>query len=185
MKVELHPTASAGDILPDAGKTLALLGALCLFLSAIEYMIPKPMPFIRLGLANLPLVLALDLFRFRRFFLLAVIKVLGQALVSGTLFSYIFLFSLAGTFASAFAMYFLRRVLGRKYLSYIGISTTGAMISNITQLVLAYVFVFGESVRFIAPPFLAAGLITGISLGVFCVFFTRKSRWYALMVKTA
>ncbi|MDR1230490.1 MAG: heptaprenyl diphosphate synthase, partial [Spirochaetaceae bacterium] len=40
--------------LDEAGirKTAALLGAFCLFLSSIEYMIPKPLPFMRLGIAN-------------------------------------------------------------------------------------------------------------------------------------
>ena len=37
----------------------AFFAALCLFLSAIEYVIPKPLPFMRLGLANMPIVLAL------------------------------------------------------------------------------------------------------------------------------
>ena len=174
-------TASAADIL-EARQTLALLGALCFFLSAIEYMIPKPMPFIRIGLANLPLLLALDIFSFRKFFLLAFIKVLGQALISGTLFSYIFLFSIAGTFASAFAMFFLHRVLGRKCISFIGIGTLGAIVSNVTQLALAYIFIFGESVMYIAPPFLAVGIITGIVLGLFCELFTRQSKWYAGIV---
>ena len=38
----------------------AWFGALCFFLSAMEYMIPKPLPFLRLGLANLPIMLAVE-----------------------------------------------------------------------------------------------------------------------------
>ena len=37
----------------------ALAAAICLFLAGIEYMIPRPLPFLRIGLANLPLLLAL------------------------------------------------------------------------------------------------------------------------------
>jgi heptaprenyl diphosphate synthase len=155
-----------------------MLGACCLFLSAVEYMIPKPLPFMRIGIANLPLVLAVDIFPFHSFLVLAAIKILGQALITGTLFSYVFLFSLAGTCLSAMAMYALRRLF-REKLSFIGISAAGAMISNISQLALAWVFLFRDSVRFIAPVFLAAGLIAGIVLGVFCEAFTRKSQWYA------
>ena len=184
VKMELPRTASAGK--PgqnlEARQSLALLGALCLFLSAVEYMIPKPMPFIRIGIANLPLMLALDILPFRKYTVLIVIKVLGQALISGTLFSYIFLFSLAGTSVSAFSMYLLRSKLGPKHVSYMGIGTLGAMVSNISQLALAWVFIFGDSVRYIAPPFLAAGIITGVALGVFCEVFTRKSKWYAGIV---
>jgi len=164
---------------PGSRKTVALLGAFCLFLSTIEYMIPKPLPFMRIGIANLPLMLALDMFPFAVFLVLVAIKVLGQALITGTLFSYIFLFSLAGTLLSAVSMYGLRRLLGRERISLIGIGTVGAMMSNITQLALAWVFVFRNNVQFIAPPFLAAGVITGIALGVFCELFTRRSQWFA------
>jgi len=161
----------------QAGKTLALLGACCFFLAAVEYMIPKPLPFMRIGLANLPLMLALDIFPFPSFLILVCIKVLGQALITGTLFSYIFLFSLTGTFFSALLMWSLRRTL-KKRISFIGIGTAGAMVSNAAQLALAYVFIFKENARYIAPPFLAVGLITGIVLGVFCEVFTRRSQWY-------
>lgn len=161
-----------------ASKPVALLGALCLFLSSIEYMIPKPLPFMRIGIANLPLMLALDVFGFGDFFLLVLIKILGQALVTGTLFSYVFLFSLAGTTLSAVAMVFLRRLCGHR-IGFIGIGVAGAMVSNISQLFLASFFVFGKSAVYIAPPFLGAGLVTGVCLGAFCEHFTGASKWYA------
>ncbi|MDR2542715.1 MAG: Gx transporter family protein [Treponema sp.] len=158
-------------------KNLAMMGAFCLFLSAIEYMIPKPLPFLRIGLANLPLMLALDILKLRVFFTLVCLKILGQALITGTLFSYIFLFSMTGTLLSAFLMFALRLIFGKR-LTFIGIGTAGAFVSNVSQLSLAYVFVFGENIHYITPPFLAAGLVTGIVLGVFCETFTRKSKWY-------
>jgi heptaprenyl diphosphate synthase len=142
-------------------------------------MIPKPLPFMRLGIANLPLMLALDIFPFGSFLLLTAIKVFGQAIITGTVFSYVFLFSLAGTAASALSMYLIRRLLGPKRISFIGVGAVGALLSNITQLALAWVFLFGQSARYIAPPFLAAGVLTGSALGLFCEYFTRRSKWYA------
>ena len=162
----------------ESGKTLAILGAFSLFLSAIEYMIPKPLPFMRIGIANLPLMLAIDIFPFHSFLILAGIKIAGQALITGTLFSYIFLFSLAGTAVSAVSMFAFRRLSGNKLSSFIGAGLLGAMASNITQLALASFFVFGKAAQYIAPPFLITGIITGISLGIFCEIFTRKSAWY-------
>ena len=159
-------------------RTLAMLGAFCLFLSTIEYLIPKPVPFLRTGIANLPLMLALDILPFGEVALLALIKVIGQGIVTGTLFSYILLFSLAGTFASVLSMCALRRLLGPGRVSMVGISALGALLSNGAQLVLARVFVFGPGVRYLVPPFLAAGLITGSCLGFFCERFMGKSRWY-------
>ena len=71
---------------------LAFLSAMCLFLSAVEYAVPKPLPFMRLGLANLPVIIAVKKWRFKSVVLLIALKVAGQALLSGTLFSYIFIF---------------------------------------------------------------------------------------------
>jgi heptaprenyl diphosphate synthase len=167
----------------DMRKTLALLGAFCLFLSTVEYMFPKPLPFIRLGIANLPLLLALDILPFSSFLLLICIKSLGQAVITGTLVSYVFLFSLGGTVASALSMYGIRRFLGKDRISFIGVGTVGSLLSNLTQLGLARLFIFGPSVIYIIPPFLVMGLITGFSLGLFCEFFTRRSVWYALRLR--
>jgi heptaprenyl diphosphate synthase len=166
-----------------ARKTIALLGAFCLFLSTIEYMIPKPLPFMRIGIANLPLMLALDIFPFSSFALLAGIKILGQGLISGSLFSYVFLFSLAGTAVSALSMYGLRRLFGRDRISFVGIGIAGAILSNCTQLALAWAFLFGQGARYIAPPFLAMGLASGAALGLFCEYFCSRSQWYARRIR--
>jgi len=166
------------DQLIKRHSTLALLGALCLFLSTIEYLIPKPLPFIRIGIANIPIMLAIDLFPFSSFFLLVIIKVIGQAIITGSLFSYVFLFSLGGTLASALGMFILRKLLGNNRISFIGIGMVGALLSNGVQILLAWLFIFGPSAQFIAPPLLLLGLITGLLLGIFCQNFSEQSQWF-------
>lgn len=158
--------------------TLALLGALCFFLSTIEYLIPKPLPFIRIGIANIPIILAIDLFPFGSFMLLVIIKVIGQAIITGSLFSYVFFFSLGGTLASAIGMFVLRKLIGKNGISFIGIGIIGALLSNGMQIALAWFFIFGPSAQFIAPPLLLLGLVTGLILGFFCQKFSEQSRWY-------
>jgi uncharacterized membrane protein len=158
--------------------TVAWFGALCFFLSTIEYMIPKPLPFLRLGIANLPVMLAIDLLPLPAWFLLVFIKILGQGLIGGTLFSYICLFSAAGSLASGLMMLGLKKLL-RTRVTYIGLSVAGAFASNIAQLTLARFWIFGESAWYIAPPFIAVGIVTGSLLGVFANAFSAKSRWYA------
>jgi uncharacterized membrane protein len=155
----------------------AKLGAFALFLSTIEYMIPKPVPFMRLGLANVPIMFALGLLKPSGFVLLVILKVTGQALVNGTLFSYIFLFSLGGTVSSSAVMFGLYHLL-KHHISFIGISVAGAMASNIVQLLLAGLLMFGPSIRLIVPPFLIMGLASSIVLGLFVQRFSEHSRWY-------
>jgi heptaprenyl diphosphate synthase len=164
-------------------RTLALSGALCIFLSALEYLIPKPLPFMRIGLANLPLMLALDLFPLKTYALLVLVKIAGQGIITGSLFSYVFLFSLGGSLSSSALMYLLRRltVSGRPFwrMSLAGIGAAAAFCSNAVQLALARFLVFGEGVRYLIPPFLAAALFSGFALGILCEIFIAKSRWYA------
>jgi heptaprenyl diphosphate synthase len=157
---------------------LAFMGALCLFFSTIEYLFPRPFPFFRLGLANLPVLLALDMFTPGLVLLLVLLKVVGQGLINGTLASYVFLFSLAGSFASAIVMLVVHRAGGR-WISLVGVSLFGAMASNIIQITLSVTFVFGATAWVIAPPFLGLGVASGLVVGVFAERFHRRSRWLA------
>lgn len=160
-------------------RATVFLAALAFFLSVVEYMIPKPLPFMRLGIANLPLLVAVDLLPAPWYYTLAALKVCGMSLLSGTLLSYVALFSLAGTLAAAAAMRALRPALRSGLAGYAGVSVAGAMASNAAQLLLARLFVFGAATRYIAPAFLLTGLVTGIALGAFAARFVPRSRWFA------
>ena len=148
-----------------------------MFLSLVEYMIPKPVPFLRIGLANLPVLLSLSLLSGPQVLLLVAVKVIGQGLVSGTLFSYIFLLSASGSFASALTMMAIRKIGGNR-ISLIGISVSGALLSTAVQLLFAYLLIFGSAVKYIAPPFLLAGLVSAVILGYLSLVFQSKSAWY-------
>ena len=174
-------TSRGNSILPGSRpprlhRLVALAAAICLFLASIEYVIPKPLPFLRIGLANLPLLLALDLFPVSHFFLLLGIKILGQSLIQGSLFSFAFLLSLGGSLASGVVMLAARRAL-KGSTSLIGISILGAMASNLVQLTLARFLVFGRAVWMIAPAFLLVGLISSSILGYLAQAYKQRSTW--------
>ena len=162
----------------DRREIVAFLGALCLFLSAVEYLIPKPVPFFRLGLANLPLLVGLTFLSPGDLALVLLLKVAGQGLVNGTLASYVFVFSAAGSTASVLAMALLYRLGGRR-ISLVGVSLGGAMASSVTQVALSVTFVFGSSARIIAPLFIISGVVTGLIIGLFSARFSANSRWLA------
>lgn len=164
------------------GFRLLFFSALCLFLSMVEYAIPKPLPFLRLGLANLPVLLAFSKLKIKDVVLLVVIKTLVQGLISGTLFSYVFLFSAAGSSAAAVAMgilyYCCVRNKKRPLVSLVGMSVAGALGNNGAQLLVARYLIFGEAARYIAPVLLCSGLVTGLLLGIFAQRFVSISQWY-------
>ncbi|MBI9101087.1 MAG: Gx transporter family protein [Spirochaetales bacterium] len=171
-----HRDSDASFSSSHSSKTVALLGAFCLFLATVEFMIPKPLPFLRLGLANLPILIGLSILSPGQVISLVVIKILGQGLVNGTLFSYIFLFSAAGSMASCLVMLLTFR-FGRRFISLIGISLMGALASNLVQLTFSRFTVFGQNAWLFAPPFLAAGGVTAILLGIFAEKFAATSVW--------
>ncbi|MBN2510773.1 MAG: Gx transporter family protein [Spirochaetales bacterium] len=162
----------------QSADTTAFFGALCLFFSTLEYLFPRPVPFFRLGLANLPIMLAIDVLSFPQLLILGLLKVLGQGLIHGTLASYVLLFSFCGTFSSLFVMYGARRIPG---LSYLGVSVLGALVSNTVQIGLSLLLVFGTSAALIIPYFYTMGLLSGAGIGLFANWFTDGSAWYTAL----
>ena len=163
-------------IRPSNRLFIAKLGALSIFFSTIEYLFPRPVPFFRLGLANAALLLSLEFLNPGEYLVLLILKVLGQGLINGTFASYVFLFSLAGTFSSGWLMFLLHRAGGR-HISLMGVSIAGAMASSMTQLVLSVYFVFGEKSWLMMPWFTLSSLGTGLLIGWFSNRFQRESRW--------
>jgi heptaprenyl diphosphate synthase len=155
---------------------IAFFGALCLFFSTIEYLIPKPVPFFRLGLANIPVLISLGIFAPKYVLLLVLLKVVGQGLVNGTLASYVFLFSVAGSLASALMMLLAHRA-GHRWISLVGVSVFGALASNVVQITLSVTYIFGQSAWVIAPVFLGLGVASGVVVGIFAERLSKRSIW--------
>jgi heptaprenyl diphosphate synthase len=156
--------------------TVALFAAFCIFLSTVEYLIPKPFPFFRMGLANFPILISLIIFKPKDTLVLIALKIFGQGIITGTLFSYIFLFSAVGSVASGLVM-IASILVFKSAVSLVGISIVGSLASNIVQLLFAKQFIFGESVKYISSPLLIMGFISALILGLFAEIFIEKSRW--------
>ena len=116
---------------------IAYLGALSLFLSAIELLIPRVVPFFRIGLANIPVMAALSL-PINEFSILLLVKAIGTSYISGTLFSPFFLMSLTQTVLAGFTMFFLKRF--SKRISVYSISAAGALVSDAAQIGIASLY---------------------------------------------
>lgn len=152
-----------------------------MFLSMIEYAIPKPIPFMRLGIANMGIMLSLYVLPIRQVLFLTLIKVFLQALISGTFFSYIFIFSFIGSFSSVFAMLFCKYIFKSK-ISFLGICLSGALANNLSQILLSYLMIFKSSTSFIAPILLISGFISSIVLGTLTQKFVSGSSWYKMIL---
>lgn len=124
--------------------------SLCLLGSFLEMLVPKPLPFFRLGLANIPVMLALPRLGFKDFVLLLLLKAFASAYVSGTIFSCFFLMSLSQSLASGLAMYAVSRA-GGKHVSLYGISLSGAFTGTLAQAAMAVLYLGRGMVVMLAP----------------------------------
>lgn len=164
------------DAPASLGNILAVLAATAIFLSTLEYLVPRPVPFFRIGLANIPILVTMRFLKPRHVLFLTLLKVAGQGLINGTLASYVFLFSFFGSFASVMVMLALVHGGGRR-ISLIGVSTGGALASNVVQVTLSVAFIFGPRSWVIAPPFLLLGTIAGVFVGVLAERILAVSVW--------
>ncbi|MCI8666480.1 MAG: Gx transporter family protein [Dorea sp.] len=137
--------------------------ALALIFSYVETLIPINFGVwgMKLGLANLIIVIALYKMGTWEAFLLSVVRVLLSGFLFGNYFSIIY--SLAGAILSLSVMAGLKRAGG---FSVIGVSISGGVFHNIGQLIVAMLVVETFSVIYYVPVLLAAGLVTGLLIGI-------------------
>ncbi len=137
--------------------------ALALIFSYVETLIPINFGVwgMKLGLANLIIVIALYKMGTGEAFLLSVVRVLLSGFLLGNYFSIIY--SLAGAILSLSVMAGLKRAGG---FSVIGVSISGGVFHNIGQLIVAMLVVETFSVIYYVPVLLAAGLVTGLLIGI-------------------
>lgn len=144
--------------------SLAFFTALAVSLYVIENFIPKPLPFMKLGLANVIVLILLWQREFGAAAVVAVAKIAVGGLFSGTLISPTSLLALGGTLL-AFVIMTLLLISGFKF-SIIGISIAGAVFHNFGQLVLVRLLLITQNAVFkIAPYLILLGIFTGIVTG--------------------
>lgn len=142
---------------------IAYLSALTLLFSYAEMLLPRFVPFFRLGLGNIAVLLAFNL-SLPSFLLLSFFKAITASLMSGTLFSPFFLISLGQSIVSGFVMYLMAMLNGKarnRLFSIYGISTAGAAISSIVQIILC-AFYLGEGTEALLGPMLIFSIFSGI-----------------------
>lgn len=137
--------------------------ALALIFSYVETLIPFNfgIPGVKLGLANLIVVIALYKMKLPETYLLSVVRVLLNGFIFGNYFSIIY--SLAGGILSLSVMALLKKKGG---FSILGISMAGGVMHNIGQLLIAMLIVETFSVVYYVPVLLISGLLTGFAIGV-------------------
>jgi heptaprenyl diphosphate synthase len=142
---------------------LGVFLAVALICSYIETLIPFQfgIPGIKLGLANLVVVLMLYCVGAKESLLISVLRIVLVGILFGNLIS--ILYSLSGGMLSFLVMYLLKRA-GR--LGCVSVSVAGGISHNIGQILVAALIVSNFNILFYIPVLLIAGLVTGLLIGI-------------------
>lgn len=136
---------------------------LALILSYLESLIPFSfgIPGIKLGLANLVILVLLYSGSIGGAILISIMKALIMGFMFGSLSS--ILYSLAGGVISLLVMALIKRI---RAFSIVGVSITGGISHNLGQLLVAGIVVGWKVVIYYVPYLIIAGAVTGLLIGL-------------------
>ena len=152
-----------------------MLTALAFILSYVESLVPVTVgiPGVKLGLANLVVVIALYTLDLKGAFVISVVRIVLSGLTFGGLFS--MLYSLAGGLFSFAVMAILSR---KKLFGTVGVSVCGGVAHNIGQLLVAMAVLETESVWYYFPVLLISGSVAGVLIGLLGGWMTGRIQDY-------
>ena len=140
-----------------------LFAALAILMGYVEMMFPMPIPIpgVKLGLANIVVIIMMYFMDVKGAFFISLIRVF----LSGLLFAGFagLLYSLAGAMLS-FAVMALLKKTGK--FSIIGVSLAGGVFHNVGQVAVAAMVVENVKMAYYLPFLLVSGVVTGIVIGI-------------------
>ncbi len=142
---------------------MGVLLSFALILSYVESLIPFSfgVPGVKLGLANLAVLLSLYWYGWKEAAALNAMRVLLAGFLCGNLF--MIMYSMAGAVCSFAIMQFLKKT-GK--FSITGVSMAGGVCHNAGQAAVAFFVTETAGVFYYVPALMAAGLLTGMLIGI-------------------
>lgn len=164
-------------------KKIALYGlfiALAFIFSYIESLIPIPFPVpgIKLGLANLVVVVAMYGIGMKVSFVLSMVRILLVGFTfrdPSTL-----LFSFAGGIFSWLMMAVFKKL---RLFSMVGVSIIGGIAHNIGQIIVAVIYVSNTGIIYYLPFLMISGLVSGTLIGILATLVLKRLYKYLLNEK--
>lgn len=151
---------------------IAMLLSMAIVLNIVESFIPVFVPGVKLGLANIIVLIMLYEFKSYEALTVNILRILLVGLLRGNLLSPTFIMSLSGGMLSFLIMYVFSRI---KVFSPIGVSVLGA-ISHATGQVIAAILLLGSQAVLYYLPFIGLlSIVTGIVSGIITNLYLKKS----------
>jgi heptaprenyl diphosphate synthase len=155
---------------------LGLLAALAIAIYAIESVIPKPFPWLRLGLSNAFILTVLLVYGLGLALSVSVVRTLLGSILVGSFLNPGFAIAILAGVTSCLVMGVTRH-LGGRHVGTVGLSILGATAHNLTQLGVAYLlFIRRPEIFMLLPVFLVLSAGTGILTGLVAHYLLLKLR---------
>ncbi len=151
--------------------TYGVLVALAFIFSYIESMFPIPMPVpgMKLGLANIVVVVALYTTGYKEAFVVSLVRIILVGFTFGNMNT--MLYSLSGGVLS-FAMMALMKKCN--FLSIVGVSVIGAAFHNIGQILVAMLLLESTILLYYLPFLLISALVSGVLIGIIGAIMSKR-----------
>lgn len=154
---------------------LSLLTGVGLILFLFESFIPRPLPWLKPGLAHIATLIAIYMMGVNEALLVVIMRVLVGSLLLGSLFNPSFLLSLGGGIAATLIMGVTHRYFSRVF-SIFGISILGAVVHNLTQLCLVQILIVRRfEIFYLAPFMILSSIFTGFIVALVSYLLMQKS----------
>lgn len=151
---------------------LAMLLSMAIVLSIVESFIPVFVPGVKLGLANVIILIMLYEFRVSEAFAVEVLRIVLAGLLRGTLLSPAFFMSLSGGILSFAVMLVFSKV---RLFSIIGVSVLGSVSHCGGQILAAMWIMSADAVVYYLPFIAVLSVMTGILSGIIAKLYLRRS----------
>lgn len=142
---------------------LGLLVALAFVFSYIEFLIPINLgiPGVKLGLANLVVIVAIYTIGIKPAFMLSMVRILLVAFTFGNLSA--MLYSIAGGVLSYLVMILAKKL---DFLSVKGVSVLGGVFHNVGQILVAMLILETTQLIYYLPALMISGVVSGVAIGL-------------------
>lgn len=140
-----------------------LLVALAFIFSYVESLFPINLgiPGVKLGLANLVVIVSLYLFGIREAAVISFIRIVLSGITFGSPAAMVY--SLAGGVLSLLIMVIVKKT---NQFSTMGVSVAGGVFHNVGQIIVAMIVLETQSLIYYLPVLIISGLVAGVVIGI-------------------
>jgi heptaprenyl diphosphate synthase len=150
---------------------IAMLSAGATVVAILERFIPMPIPFLKLGLANIFIIFALFIHPLAALTVI-IIKIFFSSIIFGGIFQPITIMQIVGGISGLIGMYLI--IKSNIKCSLLGISIIGAFIHNITMLFTAGLIAHITDIMKLYSIFAAFSLISGGIIGIATIYLIKS-----------